>query len=210
MKLSQLFYNVLHAPYIHTESGADYALVREGGRLSVYFEASNGATDWKNNIDFPAIRAPQGGLLLVHRGFSRVFESVREPLADAILDPKIADLLIVGYSHGAALATLCYDLAYRLRPDLRGSMQGYGFGSPRVFFGVRTHRIEKRFDGFTVVRNIDDIVTHLPPSLLGYFHVGQLLTIGEEGKYTRIDAHRPEHIMRELLAYEKKNEKALK
>ena len=204
MKLSQLFYNVLHAPYIHTESGADYALVREGGRLSVYFEASNGATDWKNNIDFPAIRAPQGGLFLVHRGFSRVFESIRTPLTDAILDPKITNLLIVGYSHGAALATLCYDLAYRMRPDLRGAIVGYGFGSPRVFFGIRTRRLMRRFSDFMVIRNTDDIVTHLPPRALGYFHVGKLLTVGERGKYSRIDAHRPEHIMRELLAYEKK------
>lgn len=204
MTLSQLFYNLLNIPYTHTESGADYAFVREDDRLYIYFEASNGATDWKNNLDFPAIRAPRGGLLLVHRGFSRVFESIREPLTEAIVDPTVKEIVTVGYSHGAALATLCYDLTYRLRPTLSERLSGYGFGSPRVFFGIRTRRIQKRFARFTVIRNIDDMVTHLPPSALGYFHVGNLLLVGEKGKYSKIDAHRPENIMTELLAYEAK------
>ena len=56
----------------------------------------------------------------------------------------------------------------------------------------------------TVVRNIDDIVTHLPPKILGFTHVGKMLEIGKRGKYSSVDAHRPENIMRELLEYEKR------
>ena len=203
MTLSELFYECLHADYVHTASDADYALVREGGTLYVYFEASDGATDWKNNLDFPAVRV-KNGVSLVHRGFSRVFESIREPLAEALLDKTVTEVVIVGYSHGGALAVLCYDLAYRIRPDLRGKIHGYGFGAPRVYFGLRTRRTQKRFANFTIVRNMDDAVTHLPPRVLGYYHVGTLLTVGEEGKYTPIDAHREENIMRELLAHEEK------
>ena len=55
MTLSQLFYNLLNFTYTHTESEADYAILREGERLYVYFEASGSAIDWKNNLDFPAI-----------------------------------------------------------------------------------------------------------------------------------------------------------
>jgi hypothetical protein len=55
-----------------------------------------------------------------------------------------------------------------------------------------------RWERFTVIRNIDDIVTHLPPRALGYTHVGHVLEIGEKGTYSRVDAHRPENILAEL------------
>ena len=201
MKLSELFYETLHADYVHLDSGADYAISREGDTLYIYFEASDGATDWKNNLDFPAMR--KGGSLL-HRGFLRVFESVRPVVSAVASEREIDSIVISGYSHGGALAVLCYDEVLHLRPELCGKIVGYGFGTPRVFFGIKTRRLARRFADFTVIRNTDDLVTHLPPRALGYFHVGKLLTVGERGKYSRIDAHRPENIMRELLAYEKK------
>ena len=203
MKLFELFYETLHADYIHLDSGADYALSRKGKTLYIYFEASNGATDWENNLDFPAMRK-DGSRLLIHRGFLRAFESVRPHISAAASERDIESIVISGYSHGGALAVLCYEELSRLRPELRGSIVGYGFGAPRVFFGVRTRRLAQRFKDFTVIRNRDDLVTHLPPRALGYFHVGRLLTVGKKGRYSRIDAHRPENIMRELLAYEGK------
>ena len=203
MKLSLLFYETLNADYLHLESGADYAFSRRGSTLYIYFEASDGATDWKNNLDFPVVRRGKRPLFL-HRGFFRVFESLRPAVFVAVSDKSIENVVISGYSHGAALAVLCYDEVLRLRPDLQKKVVGYGFGAPRVFFGIKTRRLTRRFADFTVVRNIDDLVTHLPPRILGYFHAGKLLTVGEKGKYNRIDAHRPENIMHELLAYEEK------
>jgi hypothetical protein len=67
-----------------------------------------------------------------------------------------------------------------------------------VLWGKRTEDILSRWKRFTVVRNVDDLITHLPPRVLGYFHVGSLLEIGEKGKYSRIDAHRRESILAEL------------
>ena len=84
------------------------------------------------------------------------------------------------------------------RPDLRDTVAGYGFGAPRVIFGALPPQVAKRWEGFTVIRNIDDIVTHLPPASLGYRHVGELLEIGEKGKYSPTDAHRAENILAEL------------
>ena len=49
-----------------------------------------------------------------------------------------------------------------------------------------------------MIRNIDDLITHLPPFLFGYFHVGKLIETGEKGKYNKIDAHRPENYLVEL------------
>mgnify|MGYP003301957927 CR=1 FL=1 len=84
----------------------------------------------------------------------------------------------------------------------RENIFGYGFGCPRVIFGRKSEEHKRIWKNFTVIRNIDDIVTHLPPSLLGFFHVGQMIEIGRHGKYTRIDAHRPENMLRELKLYE--------
>ena len=64
--------------------------------------------------------------------------------------------------------------------------------------GFGRKKIKERWDNFTVIRNIDDIVTHVPPLLFGYYHVGNLLKIGESGKYTSIDAHRPDSYLNEL------------
>ena len=66
-----------------------------------------------------------------------------------------------------------------------------------LFYGVNGELLS-HFSGYTVVRNLDDIVTHLPPAALGYSHVGTLLSIGERGRYSRIDAHREENIARGL------------
>ena len=98
---------------------------------------------------------------------------------------------------------LCHEYVWFRRPDLRETLEGYGFGCPRVFWGLRTWELMRRWERFRVIRNVDDIVTHLPPVWLGYSHVGSLLEIGERGKYTAIDAHRPQNILAELKAAEK-------
>ena len=87
--------------------------------------------------------------------------------------------------------------------DLRDNLYSYGFGCPRVLWGSKTKEIINRWEKFTVVRNIDDIVTHLPPKILGYFHVGNLLEIGKKGKYSKVDAHKSENILIELKEYQK-------
>ncbi len=58
--------------------------------------------------------------------------------------------------------------------------------------------LQERWERFTVVRNLDDLVTHLPPGLLGYRHVGRLLEIGKRGQYSPVEAHLSENYLREL------------
>jgi hypothetical protein len=80
---------------------------------------------------------------------------------------------------------------------LRSSIEAYGFGAPRVLWGILGNK-RHRWDNFTVVRNLNDLVTHLPPVIFGYRHVGKLIRIGKRGKYSMIDAHRQENILNEL------------
>lgn len=201
MDLLDLFQEVLQAEYIQLqEETASYACRREGGTLHIYFEWSNGATDWKNNLDFPA--RPYRDMRdrwYAHRGFLRVWKAIEDRLAPPINDPLTRKIVIAGYSHGAALALLCHEYCMFNRPDIRADIRGYGFGCPRVVFGLLRKSVKERFEGFTVIRNKRDLVTHLPPVLLLFRHVGERLTIGD-GKWNCIDAYRPESYLESLRA----------
>ncbi len=198
MKMSVLFARCLEVPYVHTDLSASYYVERKGAVLYIYLQDSNGAEDWRHNLDFPA-RPYHGGAWMAHRGFVKVWRVIQPMVAAAIQDAHIRSVVTVGYSHGGALAVLCHEYVWYHRPDLRKRIEGYGFGAPRVIWGRLDADARRRWEHFCVVRNLDDLVTHLPPSALGYVHVGKLLEIGKSGRYSHIDAHRSENIMRELV-----------
>ncbi len=200
MELIRLFRRCLNRTYTHVENSADFSLERAGSELYIYFQSSDGATDWRNNLDFPAKAYDRPGDIkwYAHSGFLKVWKTVEDYISADVKDDSVRKIVIVGYSHGAALAVLCHEYSWYCRPDLRDSLEGYGFGCPRVIWGLKPKSLKRRWDAFTVVRNLDDIVTHLPPAVLGYSHVGKLLEIGKIGKYSRVDAHRPESYLAEL------------
>lgn len=206
MTLSQLFARCLEAPYVHLAHSADFYVERTGEALYLYFQDSDGSEDWKNNLDFPARPYRRMGTTqwYAHRGFIRVWKEIEPHIAPLAADRSIQSVTVVGYSHGGALAVLCHEYLWFHRSDLRRHIEGYGFGCPRVLWGPRSRELLSRWDRFSVIRNVDDLITHLPPRALGYFHVGRLVEIGEAGKYSRVDAHRGENIMRELIEREAK------
>ena len=226
MKLTRLFEECLYAPYIHVENAGDYCMKARGNTLYIYLECSSGAIDWKNNLDFLPIAqkermdvpcavrsvkktctptAPYKEMKtrwFAHRGFLRVWQSIAPYVAHEICNMRYRQIVTVGYSHGAALAVLCHEFIWYHRADLRETLAGYGFGCPRVYWGILGSGARERWKRFTVIRNLDDIVTHVPPMWLGFSHVGQMLTVGTRGKYSAIDAHRPENILAELKIWE--------
>lgn len=182
--------------YKHVENDGSFAYRRAGSALSLYFQHSNGGTDWKNNFDFPA--KPYRDMehkWYCHRGFLKVWKSIEPYISDMINDPTIKTIEIAGYSHGAAIATLCYEYVKYNRPDV--SVSGVGFGAPRVLWGFASKTVLDRFKGFVVVRNSKDIVTHVPPAFLGFRHVGEVLKIGGKSKGL-INDHRPENYVEGL------------
>lgn len=205
MQLSRLLKHCLNTQYTHIENAADFSVQRLGNDLYIYFAHSDGREDWKNNLDFPARAFNRDGkaVWFAHRGYLKVWSSIADYISADIMDSSVKKITVVGYSHGAALALLCHEYVWNQRPDLREMSEGYGFGCPRVIWGILPTAVRRRWEHFTVIRNIDDIVTHLPPNFLGYTHIGRLLEIGKRGKYSRIDAHRAENILDELIEYEK-------
>lgn len=200
--LTDLFRAVLDAEYTHTDCDASFAFRVENHTLHIFFEWSNGMTDWKNNFDFPAkpYRDMADGWRC-HRGFLRVWKAIEPHLAAEILNPEIGQIIIAGYSHGGAIAQLCYEYCRFHRPDC--DVRGYGYGAPRVIWGRMRSSVKYRFLGFVVIRNKGDIVTHLPPALFGFRYGSDVLTIGEGSRYSCIDAHRPENYIAELEKVER-------
>ena len=203
--LLNLYNRVLKANYTTVPgSEASFHYEMEGNRLCIFFECSNGIVDWRNNFDFPA--KPYRDMenkWYVHRGFLRVWKSAREYLRDQIFNPGVREIVIAGYSHGAALALLCHEFCVFYRPDIADNIFGYGFGCPRVVFGHLKRNICERFKQFYVIRNCKDIVTHVPPILFGFRHVGNMIHIGKHANYGPIDSHKPENYIEQLEKMEK-------
>ena len=198
--LYDLFKGCLEANYIHIDDSADYAIEEKGNTLYIYLQCSRGVEDWINNFDFLPVtyKNLDGKALRCHKGFLRVFKAI-EPMINPVLSSSTKERVVIsGYSHGGAVAALCYEYVISIRPDLSENYFGYGFGAPRILYGRRSIVVADRWKNFVTVRNRDDIVTHLPPRAFGYFHPGKIIEIGCRGKYTRFDAHRPENILAEL------------
>lgn len=197
-----LFKRCLNAKYTQTEESGDYALQVEGDTLYLLFQKSRGRTDWINNFRFGA--RPYKRMTeewRAHRGFLRVWKAMRDEVEQKVTETlktaKIKKITVVGYSHGAALAVLATeDMAY-LYSGLY-AVTGYGFGGPRVLWGVVPEGVKKRLENFTLVRNVPDIVTHVPPAILGYRHIGKKEKVGRLGKYGPFKAHFPENYVTEL------------
>lgn len=201
-KLLKIFKDVLKTQYTHLEEEtASFWYSKRRKTLTIRFEWSNGKTDWLNNFDFPA--KPYRDMenkWYAHRGFLKVWKVIEPHLASAIQDPEIKSINIAGYSHGAAIALLCHEYCKFNRPECE--VTGVGFGCPRVIWGFMRKAVKKRFEGFLVVRNKRDIVTHVPPAIFGYRHPNKLLEIDDGFPCSSIYAHRPEEYIESLIQYE--------
>jgi hypothetical protein len=199
--LHEMFAECLARPYTTVENGASFDARIEDGTLYLFFEPSNGREDWNNNLNFRV--RPYDDMKpawYCHAGFLRVFKSVLPYLEPYIEDRLVRRIVTVGYSHGGALAILCHEAAVFRRPDLRDHIKTFAYGAPRVLFAPVPRAVKKRFRELYLVQNEGDLVTHLPPAVLGFRHVGNIISIGEKGTYTAIDAHRPESYLAVLAA----------
>lgn len=199
--LHELFAECLDLTYTTVENSASFNARIEDGTLYLFFEPSNGREDWNNNLNFRV--RPYDDMKpawYCHAGFLRVFKSVLPYLEPFIEDRSVRRVVIVGYSHGGALAILCHEAVVFRRPDLRGRVKAFAYGAPRVLFFPIPKAVKNRFRELYLIQNKGDLVTHLPPAALGFRHVGNVISIGQDGAYSPIDAHRPESYLAELAA----------
>lgn len=169
--------------YKHTNvNKGSYYVEYNDDTLNIYFQGSNGDIDWKNNFDFGA--KPYKDMpkkWKAHRGFVRVWKEIEPFVRDDIMNPDIKKINLIGYSHGAALAVLAHEYTWFNRADIRDNIFGYGFEPPRVFCGMKIpDELAPRWEHFYVFRNGEDIVTHVPPKIFGYKHVGNFVHLNED------------------------------
>lgn len=129
-----------------------------------------------------------------HRGFLNVWKEIEPYIEEQIKDKAVTHIEITGYSHGASIALLAHEYVKFQHPDVEVSSVGYG--CPRVVWGSPSDNVLARFEQFVVVRNENDIVTHLPPRIFGYRHVGTMTEIGEGDEWFK--AHLPERYLKSL------------
>jgi hypothetical protein len=135
----------------------------------------------------------------VHRGFLKAWKEVEDIIINAISDKEIKAITIVGYSHGGALAAFCHECCYYHRQDIKDNILGIAFEAPRIFGCIRVKKsLIERWERFFVIRNDKDIVTHCPPKIFGYTHVGNILHVGRYKGYGLIDSHRQANILESI------------
>ena len=122
----------------------------------------------------------------VHQGFEDAADAVWTDVGAAI-ERNMNDgraLFIAGHSLGAAIALVIADRARREKGLRQG--QVYVFGSPRVGRADFVGRYNAIF-GPTTYRFVHgrDIVATVPPSELGFHHVGRLLQCDSGQKFDR-------------------------
>jgi hypothetical protein len=154
-------------------------VVERDGFLFIAFEGTDPfvVANWITNFNFVP---DQDG---IHQGFATALEICWPNITEAFRAAGAGmPLFVVGHSLGAALAALC---AARAGKELGASVQGiYTFGMPRTgtpdfartydaLLGERTYRLVYG----------EDIVPTVPPSELGFAHVGHLLKCARGSKF---------------------------
>ena len=215
MKMSKLFHICAWNEVKYQEAGDDvnYGFLEEGDQLYIFFQGSNSISDWIRNFLFPAKPYKDMGIpYRVHRGFLAAWKEVEDIIIDKISNSRWKHITVVGYSHGGALAAFCHECVWYWRPDLRvGGLEGYGFEAPRIYAGWHVKKaLKERWETFRVIRNKNDIVTHCPPAIFRFCHVGTIIKIGKglstkDYKWPKcIGAHYWDKVYESLLDYEER------
>ena len=160
----------------------------ESRTLYIFFEPSDGDVDWR--VNFSYWRKPYKDMKIkyrVHGGFLQSWKMIHDEVRYKIVEKRREGgfrwkrIVIAGYSHGGALAALCHECAWFEREDLREEgLIGVSFDGPRVYGGLWVPKaLKTRWHNFYIIRNQNDLVTHLPPVVFFFRHVGNKVKIGD-------------------------------
>ncbi len=148
----------------------------QGTQCVLVFRGTNQSKNWLRNID--AKPCAWRGHGQVHQGFLKSFEACIAELEASLAETRAAipelKVFCCGHSLGAAMASIA-GLALQAHAI-------YNYGSPRL--------CDQTFaNAYTNIKhyrccNVDDLVTHLPPSnvLVTYQHIGEPIWLGEKGR----------------------------
>lgn len=171
-----------------------YNITETQDTVYLSFAPSSSKRDWLDNFNFPVKPyRDMPRLWLAHGGFVRAWKAAKDQITKEVI-PLIKNkkFRITGYSHGGAIATLAHEW-FEFNDYYPIT---FTFGSPRVIWMPVKHTLYS-FCWLVPVRNSGDIVMHAPPAIMGYRHVGSLITIGKPGM-VGIKHHKPEEYYKYL------------
>lgn len=164
--------------------------------LLLTFQGSTSKTDWLINFDFfikPYKRMDQ--VWFAHRGYIKSYKSIRDRVLEEA--EKAEKVYVYGFSQGAGYAVLTHE-------DLKFhgvAVETVAYAPPRVFWFLFLKRIADRFEDLTIVINRGDIVTMVPPWIMGFRHVGLKKLVGSSLSWIpRIKNHFPEEYKKSLTS----------
>jgi hypothetical protein len=131
---------------------------------------------------------------VMHHGFQEGFESAFEIIHKELIDMGIQYVNVRGYSLGAAYAQI-FTLYL---PKVGIETEALVYGSPRIFWLPSTALKDEAKRRILRIENQDDIITHLPPYLLGFKHIGHVYKIGVSDCFYNIAKHVPSEYTKEL------------
>jgi triacylglycerol lipase len=168
-------------PYAHffDQGDTQACLIGHDQLLILVFRGTDptSPSDWQTNAKLPLVEGCGGK---VHQGFQVGLAQIWEPLLARLSEfRRHQPLLMTGHSLGGALATLAAAQLHAAGQSIDGL---YTFGAPRVgdraFTTCFNHNLQHCT--FRLVHH-QDWIPHLPPSALGYAHVGQPIYFDEAG-----------------------------
>lgn len=174
---------LLHEPSTDTTAG----VMRVGSTVYVFFEGSNSATDWRNNINILEDAVPEDWAcdsskrMRTHKGYTIAFKSVQDRVMRAVQAelsaPVPTDRLVVtGHSLGGAMATMAGLLFACKMPEVRDRLAVVTFGAPQVGDGNFVAHFDRVVPASVRVVNPMDPVPRLLSAQLvhvkGYVPVG--------------------------------------
>lgn len=152
-----------------------YTIHETSDTIYLAIQGSVQKQDWLYNFKF--IAKPYKNMnekWYVHGGFAECWKLARDQIVQDVLD-KLGNkrLIILGYSHGAALALLAHEYF-----EFNGYIPvTYCFGCPRVLW-LPSKNIRNRFRNVQIIQRRGDLVTHVPPVLFGFVHPVKETKIG--------------------------------
>jgi triacylglycerol lipase len=153
-------------PIVHTR-----AIIVEGrGATIVAFAGTDPLVPANWLTDFSIEVTPDN----VHRGFDAAARSVTDEVSHVLMARSEQPVMLTGHSLGAALAAITAGRVLA-DPGIRPSAV-YAFGMPRAGDAEFAARYNETLGAatFRLVHG-DDIVAAVPPSRLGFRHVGRLI-----------------------------------
>ncbi len=139
-----------------------------GGTCYVAFRGTDSLRDVAMDMDVHLTEVPEAGFSL-HSGFYGVYRSVESELFQLIGDGRFERIVLVGHSHGGAIAQIAAAMAVVKQRCPAASVRCHSFGSPRVGDNAWSKWFDTHGVGHWQVFLEDDIVP-LQPTLRCYRH----------------------------------------